>query len=205
MKQQRLNSYRLRAFLLVAMLVGAFTGSWAEEKTSTLSFTATCGGSGTANDGVKWAVTSDGTESNFDSTKGIHYGTGKASVQYIKLTTSDIEGTITKIVVNASTASGVTATVDVTVGGSVFGGDAQSLTSSASDYTFTGSASGEIIVTVTKPSSAAKALYVQSVVVTYTSGGGDTPTLKENDLALVDDPVELEFDLYNNATAQVIN
>ena len=136
-------------------------------KTSTLSFTAQCGGSGTADDGAEWTVTSDGTESNFDSTKGIHYGTGKAQVGYIRLSTSDITGTISKVVVNASTASGVTASVSVTVDGSSFGGDAQSLSTSATDYTFEGSASGEIVVNVAKPSKASNALYVKSVVVTY--------------------------------------
>ena len=132
---------------------------------SNLTFTKACGGSGTADDNVVWTVTSDGDESNFDSGRGIHYGTGSAEVQYIKLTTSGINGTIAKIVVNAAAAS--EATVDVTVGGAAFGGDAQSLTTSAADYTFTGSASGEIVVTVTKPSSATKALYVKSIKVYY--------------------------------------
>lgn len=134
--------------------------------TSTLTFTAKCGGSGTADDGTSWTVTSDGSESNFDSDRGIHYGTSSAVVQYIKLTTSEISGTITKIVVNASAAS--SATVSVKVGDAAFGGDPQSLSSSANDYTFNGSASGSIEVTVTKPSSAKKALYVKSVTVTYT-------------------------------------
>lgn len=134
--------------------------------TSTLIFSTKCGGSGTADDGTSWTVTSDGTESTFDSDRGIHYGTNNAAVQYIKLTTSSISGTITRIVVNASAAS--TATVSVKVGNAAFGGEAQTLTSSANDYTFDGSASGEIEVTVTKPSSAKKALYVKSVIVTYT-------------------------------------
>ncbi len=135
--------------------------------TSTLTFTAKCNGTGTADDNVSWTVSSDGTESNFDSDRGIHYGTNKAAVKYIKLNTSGISGTITKVVVNASAAS--TATVGVTVGGSTFGGNPQSLTNSAANYTFTGSASGEIVVTVTKPSSANKALYVKSIAVTYTN------------------------------------
>lgn len=156
---------KLLSLLLIATLTTAV--GWAE--TSTLTFTAACGGSGTADDGVTWTVTSDGTESSFDNTKGIHYGTGNAEVQYIKLSTSGINGTITKVVVNASTASGVTATASVTVGGSAFGGDAQSLSTTATDYTFNGSASGEIVVTVTKPEKAAKALYVKSVAVTYTT------------------------------------
>ena len=136
-------------------------------QTSTLTFTAACEGSGTADDGVEWTVTSDGEESAFDGTKGIHYGTGKKAVQYITLTTSDISGTVTKVVVNASTASGVSATTSVTVGGAAFGGAAQSLSTTANDYEFVGSASGAIVVTVTKPSSATGALYVKSVAVTY--------------------------------------
>ena len=121
-------------------------------------------------------------EQSFDNAKGIHYGTGSTKqVSYIQLLTSDISGTITKVVVNASTASGVTASVSVTVGGNAFGGDPQSLTSSAADYTFTGSATGEIVVRVEKPSSAYKALYVKSVVVTYTTSSGGSVNLTANE------------------------
>ena len=162
MKQKLLT----KLLLMLLCLVGGAFSAWAD--TSTLTFSAKCNGSGTADDGASWTVTSDGTESNFDS-KGIHYGTSNAQVTYIQLSTSDISGTITKVVVNASTASGVTATVSVTVGGAAFGGEAKSLTSSAANYTFNGSASGEIIVRVEKPSKAAKALYVKSIAVTYES------------------------------------
>lgn len=164
---------QFKFMLLLALLATGASFAWAG--TSTLSFSAKCGGSGTADDGVKWTVTSDGAESNFEQDKGIHYGTSSAQVTYIKLSTSGISGTISKVVVNASTASGVTATVGVTVGGSAFGGEAKSLSQNATDYTFEGSASGEIVVTVTKPSKAKKALYVKSIVVTY--GDGSTSTL----------------------------
>lgn len=164
--------YKQFKFLATLLLLAVSVSTWAE--TSTLNFTAKCNGSGTADDGVVWTVTSDGTESTFDNTKGIHYGTGSAQVTYIKLSTSGISGTITKVVVNASTASGVTATASVTVGGNAFGGDPKSLSTTATDYTFEGSASGAIEVTVTKPSKAAKALYVKSIAVTYSTGGGTT-------------------------------
>lgn len=155
---------QFKSWLLMMLLLIGSGSAWAGE--STLTFTKACGGSGTANDGVKWTVASDGTESNFDNTKGIHYGTSKAAVGYIKLTTSGISGTITKVVVNASGASGTTGELNVTVGGAAFGGDPKSLSSTATEYTFTGSASGEIVVTVSQ-SSAKKALYVKSVEVTY--------------------------------------
>lgn len=161
---------------LLVTLLALFLGTGAYADTSTLTFTAACGGSGTADDGAEWTVTSDASESTYDGTKGIHYGTGSTQVSYIKLTTSDIQGTISKIVVNASTASGVTAVVNVTVGGSAFD-EEQSLTSTATEYTFEGSASGEIVVTVQKPSKATKALYVKSIAVTYTTGGDTDKTL----------------------------
>ena len=154
------------AFLLLILLVGSVNG-WGQSKVSTLNFTAKCNGSGTADDGVTWTVISDGTESKFSESKGIHYGTDNAKVTYIKLSTSDIPGTITKVVVNASTASGVSAKVSVMVGGATFGSVAKSLSSSAKDYTFEGSASGEIVVTVTKPKNATQALYVKSITVYY--------------------------------------
>ena len=166
-----INTFAMRMVTAVVLLCVIGIGNvWGD--TSTLTFTEACGGSGTADDGAEWEVTSDGTESTWDSGKGIHYGTSGAAVQYIQLSTSDITGTITRVVVNASTASSVTASVSVTVGGDEFGGDAQSLTASAADYTFDGSASGEIIVRIAKPSSATKAIYCKSVVVTYSTGGG---------------------------------
>ena len=171
------------ATLAFAMMIGGAVGINAAkqakevnaESTSTLAFTAACGGSGTANDGAVWTVTSDGTESAYDNTKGIHYGTSSAQVGYIDLSTDDISGTISSVVVNASTANGVTASVSVTIGGSAYGGAAQSLTSSAANYTFTGSASGEITVHIAKPSKASKAIYCKSIAVTYTTGGGNVP------------------------------
>ena len=162
-------------FALFAMLALGVGNAWAE--TATLSFTAKCNGKGTDTQENKWTITSDGTESNFDNTKGIHYGTSSANVKYIRLSTSDIPGTITEVKVNASTASSVTAYLTVKVGSSDFttgnSVTSQKLSTSATEYTFSGSASGEIIVEISKSSSATKAIYCKSVVVTYeTSGGG---------------------------------
>ena len=51
--------------LLFALCVVAVLPAWSN--TSTLTFIAACGGSGTADDGVVWTVTSDGAESNFEN------------------------------------------------------------------------------------------------------------------------------------------
>ena len=177
------------------LCVSVISASAWGQSTSTLTFESKCDGSGTADDGVEWTVTSDGSESSFDNTKGIHYGTNSAAVQYITLSTSGISGTITQIVVNASTASGVSATVSVTVGGAAFGGAAKKLTTSAANYTFTGSASGNIVVTVTKPSSAAKALYVKSIAVTY------TPSSAVNTTTTIDASGITNTDVYTGTAA----
>lgn len=139
---------QLKTMLLLCALIVGSGSVWAD--TSTLTFTAACGGSGTADDGASWTVTSDATESTYES-RGIHYGTSSKAVSYLNLTTSDISGTITQIVVNASGASGTSAKLNVTVGGNAFGSE-KSLTSSATNYTLTGSASGEIIVSLTQSS-----------------------------------------------------
>lgn len=154
-------------YLCTLLLIAVVSGAWGQSQSS-LVFTAKCGGVGTADDGASWVVSSDAEESNFDSTKGVHFGTGKLAVSYLELSTSDIEGTITKIVVNASGASGTSASLGVTVGGVDFG-STQSLTSTATEYTFEGSASGEIKVRLSQ-ASATKALYVKSIVVTYNNG-----------------------------------
>lgn len=145
------------------------------EQTSNLTFSAACKGSGTADDNVEWKITSDAAESTFESTRGIHYGTSSKAVSYLTLTTSDITGSITKIVVNASGASKTSAKLDVTVGGTTFGSQ-KSLTSSATEYTFEGIASGEIAVKLSQ-SSAQIALYVKSISVTYSTGSTTTATL----------------------------
>ena len=137
---------------------------------SSLIFTKACGGSGTADDDAVWTVTSDANESNYDNTKGIHYGTGSAAVSYIKIQTDEIAGTIAKVVVNTSGASGTSAVVSVSVDGTAFEiyGDkpSASITTTASDYTFTGSASGTILVSITQTSNT-KAIYCKSIIVYY--------------------------------------
>ncbi len=150
--------------------------------TSTLSFTAACGGSGTADDSKTWTVTSDAAESTYDSTKGVHYGTGSAAVEYIQLVSNSFaSGTITQVVVNASGASGITGSVSVTVGGNTFG-EVQSFNATASDKTFTGTASaGQIVVRIYKAAAAVKAIYCKSVAVTYSTESSITNIANSTD------------------------
>ena len=143
---------------------------------SDLTFTKACGGSGTADDGAEWTVASDANESTFTS-DGIHYGTGSANVTYLQLTTSDIDGQVSKVVVNARDAQ-EKATISVTVGGVAFTcTGSTTVTNTSTDYTFTGTGSGEIIVRIDRGSSMLKAIYVKSVKVTYQAVAVKAPTI----------------------------
>lgn len=136
---------------------------------SDLTFTAACEGSGTADDGAEWEITSDADESIFDSNRGIHYGTSSANVTYVRLTTTDIEGIIKRVVINASDAQGAS-TISVTVGGEAFtctGSTTVTNSNPGVDYTFNGSGNGEIVVLLDRGSAQTKAIYVKSVKVTY--------------------------------------
>lgn len=87
------------------------------QETASLNFTKECGGKGTDDKGGAWTVSSDADEFNFEKDRGIHYGSGRKPVSFIKVSTSAYaDAVITKIVVNASTASGVKAKVKCEVG-----------------------------------------------------------------------------------------
>lgn len=138
------------------------------DENSFLNFTTSYGAGGaTAGDGVVWTLSSDGTESNFDSTSGIHYGTSSASVTYVELTTSQVSGKIKSVVVNTRDAQEC-ATVSVTVGGTAFtSSSSTTATNTSSNFTFTGEKNGTIVVRVDRGSSKTKAIYVKSINVTY--------------------------------------
>lgn len=158
------------------------------QETALLKFTKECGGKGTDDKGGAWTVTSDAKESTFQSDKGIHYGTNNVSVSNIKVSTSAYaDAVITKIVVNASTASGVKAKVKCEVGGAAFGVEKELTTSNAS-YTFEGNASGNILVSVYKPTKEVKALYIKSIEITYSTANLETTTLT---LTAPDSPISI--------------
>lgn len=57
----------------------------------------------------------------YNNDKGHQFGSGSKPFSAFILSTSGIPGTITEIKVNTSGASGINATLNVTVGGSAFG------------------------------------------------------------------------------------
>ena len=82
---------------------------------------------------------------------------------------------------------------------------------SLSDYGPTGIEPVDGTITISCPgASQSKGCGVSEIIITGTEtsgggGGGDTPSLADSDFALENDPIALNFDLYNNSTAQTIN
>lgn len=119
--------------------------------------------------GVTWNTAADpGTTAyNWDTNptaKGIQIGTSKAPCASYTFSTSHfVDYTITNITVNASTASGGTAKMQVSVGGVDYISQT-SLTTSAKDYTGAGSSSGDVVISFTNT---AKAFYIKSISITY--------------------------------------
>lgn len=160
--------------MLTLLTIVCTVGGYAQE-TVTLTFTKACNGKGIDNKKGEWTITSDAKESTFDTDKGIHYGTTKATVSYLKATSSSYsDKKITKIVVNSSAANSGSPKISCTVGGKAFG-ETQNLTTANAPYSFSGEATGEIVVNISKNKST-KALYLLSVAVTFEDAAATTTT-----------------------------
>ena len=117
--------------------------------------------------GVKWnlAMTDSGSKyfgwDTNETAKGVQIGKKADPATSIVLKTSAIGGTVKSIKVNTSGASGTDAKLNVTVGGKAFGSEA-ALTTSATEYAFTGAEAGEVVLSW---SCTAAAVYVKSIEI----------------------------------------
>lgn len=150
---------------------------------STLTFTAKAEGSGTADDGATYTVTSDAAESTYEEARGIHFGTNSsATVQYVQLSSSNVASgendVIKSVVVNASDAQteGNTASLTVTVGGESFhcSGSTSATLGGQADYTFTGSGTGAVVIRAERSEAKYKGIFFKSVVVNYVTTGAES-------------------------------
>lgn len=159
------------------------------QETASLVFTkAPENGKATDTKNMTWSVSSDGAFFGCEKVKGLHYGSAKKAVKAIDVSTSAYaDVVIKKIVVNASAASSVKAKVKCEVGGAAFGVE-KKLTSSNAPYTFEGSASGNILVSVYKASKETGALYIKSIEITYSTANLETTTLT---LTAPDSPISI--------------
>lgn len=164
--------------MLTVLTIVCTVGGYSQE-TATLTFTTECNGKGIDNKKGEWTITSDAKESQFGDGKGIHYGTTKATVSYLKATSSSYsDKKITKIVVNSSAADSGSPKISCTVGGKAFG-KTQNLTTTNAVYSFSGEATGEIVVNISK-NKTKKALYLLSIAVTFEDAAATTTTFGTN-------------------------
>ena len=172
MKQKLLNSIRLRAMMLVAVMCAAFAGqAWADTYTFNSSIPTTgwttSGGSQSINS-KSWTYSSSTYIGN--SSSRIQIGSKnkpQTTAWTIQTAVSNFGANkrITAIEITAYTTA-ASATYDISAGGSSV--KSGSLTTSSSTYTASGLnvTSGNIVITLTG-SSTSKAMYLSDISVTY--------------------------------------
>lgn len=165
------RSLKSLLFMLILCMVGTLS-AWAESYTYTAAKADFKKGTFSFKSGdVSWSGNSTyEAPTLYDSeySRGVQFGTKKKSKNNtITLSTSSIKGTINSIVVNTATAADCTVSLSVSVGGTKIG-SSESLSKSATDYTFTPktTASGDIEISwnATKGS-----VYINSITINYTS------------------------------------
>lgn len=139
---------------------------------------------------VSWTTSGVIPYLGFNATKGMmQFGSTnkKNPLTNFKLTTSGIQGVITKVVVSASTGSNGNTSYTVSVGGVSYGTQKLSNATDVKDYTFSGSNSGDVVIAI--ESFAKVATYIKSIEITYTPSSGSSvaaPTFSEDSKSFSD-------------------
>ena len=173
----------LKSALLLCALVAGSSSVWADKTAGfTLKSTTTAPIAAGANPATTtisgsasetWNVGIEGL--SYSSMAGLttsrywQMGKKNSAITSATFSTSGIPGIIKSIVVKCAAASGPGGSLSATVGGKAFGTQNQSMptwsSNAGDDVTFSGTASGEIVITETPVAS--KACYIQSITVTY--------------------------------------
>ena len=130
---------------------------------------------------VSWTLSNDGTYYGYDGTKGQQVGSSSSPAKSMTLTTSGFASAtkITAVRISTSGASSISGNVSVKVGSTAYTSGVsatKSLTSTNTQYEFTGSSTGNVTISWSQTSS--KAIYFKAIEVDYqtTTGGGNTTT-----------------------------
>ena len=133
---------------------------------------------------VSWTTSGKIPYVDYDAEKGQQFGS-KNNPANFSISTSDVNGTITSIKINASKTAKGSSTLAVSVGENQYGKDV-SLTASATSYSFEGSSSGEVKISIKSVSAGA---YIKSIEITYTSSSSSSvaaPTFSEDSKSFSD-------------------
>lgn len=125
---------------------------------------------------VSWTTSGVIPYLGYNGTKGMQFGSSNKNnpLTNFKLTTSGIQGVITKVVVSALTGSKGNTSYTVSVGGASFGTQKLSDATDVKDYTFSGSNSGDVVIAI--ESFAKVATYIKSIEITYTPSSTSSVT-----------------------------
>ena len=205
-------------FLLCALVAGS-SNLWATETTYTADFTSN--GSAFSSTTSSVTITNNNLEATWEVSvtwlgSGSYWssdqnatqigasksGSTERAAKKIVISTSDIPGTISSVVVTAASNSS-TGTLGVKVGSTSFSINSSTtttLTSTLTGYTFTGSATGAIEMTFDNTVSG-KYFKIASITVTYTtsSGGSSDPSISANNVNIAQDATNgsIEYTLAN--------
>ena len=204
----------LKSLLLLSALVAGSSSVWATDQTAGYTPSAALSSPtgtviGTANETWSYSITfdSEGSYYGYGSAFGWQLGAGpkdnkNRGCRAFSISTSDITGTITKIEVEAGSYQG-NSKINVTVGGNDFGTQNQSTYNGqgALKSTFTGEATGEIVISATD---AVRAFYLKSITVTYSTGSSTDPSISASNVNIAQDATNgsIEYSL-SNATGNV--
>ena len=111
---------------------------------------------------ASWTLSGTPNYYGYEDARGQQFGSKNNPATNAILTSSDITGTISTITISASAYS-AEATLSVSVDGNKWG--EKNLTSSNAAYEFTGSGSGEVVITLTNPQSGGRALYIKAITI----------------------------------------
>lgn len=171
-------------FALFAMLALGVTNAWGAEETATLSISSGVTANKTLTDdgGNSWSVTSDGSYTS--NAKYIQVGTNSKKVTYLKLSTSSFSTkSISKIQVWGTSKANTNVTIKIYVGGNKLGESSkfttQNAASGGTEYSVenTNDYTGEILIEISRPSSANGAIYFNKAIVTYSEPGAPEKVL----------------------------
>ena len=174
-----INYATIKFLCLLSLLILYGNKSYSQEESnlvkhvSSLVYHEAADGFATADDEVKWTITSDAGELTqyYDSIRGIHYGSSSEEIQYLTFKTSDFPNTylIERIVVNASSAEGAKANIAIQVGNNNPIYQDGTVSSKSADYSFDINQYGAITVKLRHPQKTKKALYLKSIKVYYSA------------------------------------
>jgi len=158
--------------------------------------------------GVKWNLSSTNSDISFsrERTTYAYFGAGKKCIQTLTIKSTGFAGTISKVQFKAMMGSSVDVAASVTVGGTQFSPATATVNGTNTEFTFTGSASGEIVITFDAGTTNGQ-LRLYSLGVTYdpdAQGGGETPDAPKAPVFYDEEMNQITGASHTMATAGVI-